>query len=170
MIQTSEQQATTGLAIEEPERVFLVVVDESEEMENALRFACRRAEHTSGRVALLNVLEPVEFQHWLGVGRVMEQEARSHAEQRMQSLSADVFEQTGKMPTVHIREGGKAEELIKLLDEEPSISLLVLATATNSNSPGPLVSSLIGNLGRKIRIPVTLVPGELSIDEIDALT
>ena len=152
------------------ERVFLIIVDETEEMRNALRFACRRAEHTNGRVALLNVLEPVEFQHWLGVGRVMEQEARSEAEQRMQALASEVFEQTGKMPAVHIREGNKAEELVTLLDEEPSISLLVLATATNSNSPGPLVTYLMSNIGRKVRIPVTLVPGELSIDEIDGMT
>ncbi len=35
------------------DRVFLVVVDETEEMKVALRFACRRARHTGGRVALL---------------------------------------------------------------------------------------------------------------------
>ena len=62
---------------QEPPRIFLVVVDETEEMRNALRFACRRAQHSQGRVALLYVIEPVEFQHWLGVGRVMEEEARA---------------------------------------------------------------------------------------------
>ena len=31
------------------ERVFLVVVDESPEMRNALRYACRRAKRTGGR-------------------------------------------------------------------------------------------------------------------------
>ena len=35
------------------ERVFLVVVDESPEMRNALRYACRRAKRTGGRVAML---------------------------------------------------------------------------------------------------------------------
>ncbi len=150
-------------------RVFLVVVDESEEMRNALRFACRRAEHTSGRVALLHVVEPVEFQHWIGVGRVMEAEAREEAEQHMQSLAADVYGMTGTMPVVHIRQGKRAEELVNLISEEPSISLLVLATAASSD-PGPLVNHLLANLGRKVRIPVTLVPGELSEEEIDGLT
>ena len=65
------------------ERVFLVVVDESEEMQNALRFACRRARNTQGRVALLYVIEPAEFQHWLGVERVMQDEARQQAEQTL---------------------------------------------------------------------------------------
>lgn len=151
------------------QRVFLVVVDESEEMRNALRFACRRAQHTRGRVALLYVIEPVEFQHWLGVGRVMEEEARAEAERRMQTLAAEVFQQTGTMPIVHIREGDRSEQLVALLKEDPSISLLVLATAVGSN-PGPLVTYLMGNIGRVIRIPVTLVPGQLSEEEIDAVT
>jgi nucleotide-binding universal stress UspA family protein len=151
------------------ERVFLVVADESEEMRNALRFACRRAQRTRGRVALLYVIEPVEFQHWLGVGRVMEEEARAEAERRMQTLAAEVFQQTGTMPIVHIREGDRAEQLVALLKEDASISLLVLATAVGSN-PGPLVTYLMSNIGRGIRIPVALVPGQLTEEEIDAVT
>ena len=150
-------------------RVFLVVVDESEELRNALRYACRRAQRTNGHVALLHVIEPVEFQHWLGVGRVMEEEARAEAERRMQTLAAEVNSQTGTMPVVHIREGDRAEELLKLLNEDDSVSLLVLATAVGSN-PGPLVTHLMSTIGRGIRIPVTLVPGQMSDAEIDAVT
>jgi nucleotide-binding universal stress UspA family protein len=152
------------------QRVFLVVVDESEEMRNALRFACRRAQRTRGRVALLYVIEPVEFQHWLGVGRMMEAEARSTAEQRLQTLAAEVFTFTGSMPVLHIREGQRPEELVKVLQEDPTISLLVLATASGANNPGPLVSYLMTTIGRKVRIPVTLVPGELTAEEIDAVS
>ncbi len=169
---TSGQAASNVTrAAGEAQRVFLVVVDESDEMRSALRFACRRAQHTKGRVALLYVVEPVEFQHWIGVGRVMEEEARLEAERRMQTLAAEVFAQTGTMPTVHIREGQRTEQLVELLQEEPSISLLVLATAEEGNDPGPLVTFLINNIGRnRFRVPVTLVPGQLSEEEIDALS
>jgi nucleotide-binding universal stress UspA family protein len=152
------------------QRIFLVVVDESEEMHSALRYACRRAQHTNGRVALLYVIEPVAFQHWLGVGRVMEEEARAEAEQRLQSLAAEVYNLTGSMPVFHLREGDRAEQLVQLLQEEAGISLLVLATASGGNNPGPLVTYLMTNLGRRIRLPVTLVPGELNATEIDALS
>ena len=170
---SSDQAAgsTAPSSAVDAQRVFLVVVDESEEMRSALRFACRRAQHTKGRVALLYVVEPVEFQHWIGVGRVMEEEARLDAERRMQTLAADVFAQTGTMPAVHIREGQRTEQLVELLQEEPSISLLVLATAEEGNDPGPLVTFLINNIGRnRFRVPVTLVPGQLSEAEIDALS
>lgn len=169
--QVAASEADEPVAEKQEPRVFLVVVDESEEMRTALRFACRRAQHTRGRVALLYVIEPVEFQHWIGVGRVMEEEARNEAERRMQTLAADVFAQTGSMPAVHIREGQRAEQLVALLDEEPSISLLVLGTATGAADPGPLVTYLTSSAGRnKLRVPVTLVPGHLSETEIDALS
>lgn len=151
-------------------RVFLVVVDETEEMRSALRYACRRAQHTSGRVALLYAIEPIEFQHWLGVGRVMEEDARAEAELRMQTLAAEVFAQTGSMPAIHIREGQLTEQLVALLQEDPTISLLVLGTAPGGVNPGALVTFLLSHLGRRVRIPVTLVPGELTTEEIDALS
>jgi len=150
-------------------RVFLVVADETQEMHNALRFACRRAVHTDGQVALLGVVEPSEFKHWLGVGRVMEEEARAEVEARVNALAGEVFEMTGAMPTIYIRSGKRRDEVLGLIDEEPEIKLLVLGMATGPEGPGPLVNSLIGgNVG--LKVPVTLVPGTLGPEEIDALT
>jgi len=154
----------------EAERIFLVVVDETEEMQKALHFACRRALHTGGRVALLYVIEPPEFQHWLGVERVMQDEARQQAEQTLQTLAAKVQAMTTKVPVLYVREGPRRDELLALIKEEPSISLLVLATATGREGPGPLVTYLVSQLGGQTDIPVTLVPGRLSEAEIDAVT
>jgi nucleotide-binding universal stress UspA family protein len=158
-----------GPASERRERIFLVVVDESEEMKAALRFACRRALHTGGRVALFYALEPPEFQHWLGVERVMQEEARQHAEEMLQELAAKVHADTGKMPILYLREGRRRDELLALIGEEPGLSLLVLGIASGREGPGPLVSYLVSQ-GLPVRLPVTLVPGALSEAEIDALT
>ena len=150
-------------------RVFLVVVDDSEEMNKALRFACRRAMNTGGRVALLYVVEPSEFQHWMAVGDLMRDEARSEGEQLLQRLATQVNELTGTLPVLYVREGGRRDELFKLIDEEPSISILVLGANTGQRGPGPLVAALTGKLVGKLRIPVTIVPGNLSDDEIDSI-
>src|SRR6187551_3530712 len=105
------------------ERVFLVVVDESEEMRVALRYAARRAQHTGGRVALLYVIEPTELQHWMAVETLMREERREEAEALLQKLSAKVAELAGTMPVLYIREGRRRDELLGLLDEERSISI-----------------------------------------------
>ena len=151
-------------------RVFLVVVDDSEEMPKALRFACRRAQHTGGRVALLYVVEPADFQHWMAVGDLMREEARSEGEQLLQKLATQVNELTGSLPVLYVREGDRRDELLKLIDEEPSISILVLAASTEQRGPGPLVSALTGKFMGRLRIPVTIVPGNLSDDDIDGVS
>ena len=163
--------AATGETPPPPgERMFLVVVDDTKEMQNALHFACRRAERTGGRVAMLYVIEPPEFQHWLGVERMMEDEAREEAEQVLQTLAGKVQAMTGQLPALFIREGRRRDEVMALLNEEPSISVVVLGTATDKQDPGPLVTYLVGTMSGQMRVPLTLVPGQLSEDEIDNLT
>ncbi len=152
------------------DRVFLVVVDETEEMNVALRFACRRARHSGGRVALLCVIEPAEFQHWMAVEDLMREEARSEGEQLLQRLAAQVNELAGAMPILYVREGKVRDELFKLLEEEPSVSILVLGANTGSRGPGPLVSALTGKMIGKLRVPVTVVPGNLADEAIDSIS
>jgi len=151
------------------QRVFLVVVDDSPELKVALRFAARRARATGGRVAMLYVTEPAEAE-WLGVGEIMREERRAEAEHRLQELSAMVQELSGDMPILYVREGNVREELLRLIDEEPSISILVLGADTGPGGPGPLVTALTGKFSGKLHIPLTIVPGSLTDEEVDALT
>lgn len=152
------------------ERVFLVVVDESEEMSVALHFACRRARHSGGRVALLYVTSPADFQHWAAVGDLMRQEAREEGEQLLQKLAGEVQEWAGTYPILYIREGDVREELVNLIEAEPSISILVLAASTGSGGPGPIISYLLGKKAQQSRIPITIVPGNLTDEELIEIT
>ncbi len=160
---------TGTTAEQDDDRVFLVVVDDTEEMRVALRYACRRAAHTHGRVALLYVMESSEFQHWMSVGDLMREEARSEGEQILQRCATQVSEQTGSLPVLYLREGSRRSQLMELIDEEPSISILVLAADTGPRGPGPLVSALTGKFVGKLRVPVTIVPGHLSDEEVDKI-
>ena len=166
----SEAADDTQTSVDSSDRVFLVIVDETEEMKVALRFACRRARHTGGRVALLYVIEPAEFQHWMAVEDLMREEARSEGEQLLQRLAAQVNELVGSIPILYVREGKVRDELFKLLEEEPRISILVLGANTGSRGPGPLVTALTGKMIGKLHIPITVVPGNLSDEEIDSVS
>lgn len=148
-------------------RVFLVVVDESPELKVALRYACVRAKKTAGRVALLYVIEPADFQQWAGVNELMREEARQEAEQMLQKMATDVQKLSGAMPILYVREGERRDELLNLIDEEPMISILVLGAATGPRGPGPLVSALTSKFVGKLRVPVTIVPGNLSLEDVD---
>ncbi len=139
-------------------RVFLVLADDSAEMPKALRFASLRAQQTGGMVALLHVQNNAEFHHWLGVEAIMKEEAREEAEALMQKLSETVNELCGSYPAIYMREGDRAEQLFELLDEDRSISIVVL------------INHLAGKGRSRMRTPFTIVPGTLLDEEIDALT
>lgn len=152
-----------------PERIFLVVVDETAEMQVALRYAALRAFHTGGRVALLYVIEPSELEQWKAVETLVNAERREEAERLLEKLSADVRDLSGSVPVVYIREGRRRDELMALIEEEPSISILVLAAGTGQEGPGPLVTALAGKMSGGMRVPITIVPGSLSEEQLRAL-
>jgi nucleotide-binding universal stress UspA family protein len=153
-----------------PPRVFLVVVDETAEHHLALQYAARRAAHTGGRLALLHVIEPTEFQHWISVEELAREERRDAAELLMQRLCEQFAPIADSMPIVYIREGRAQDELVKLINEEPGISILVLAAGTGTSGPGPLVTHLAGKAAARLRIPITIVPGGLTVEQVDALS
>ena len=116
------------------------------------------------------MLEPADFQHWMTVGELMRDEAREEAEKHLQQLSEQVNELTGKVPVLFVREGVRSEELVKVIEEEPSISILVLAASADAEGPGPIISHLVNKMAGKIRIPITIVPGDLTDEQLRLLT
>ncbi len=149
-------------------RKFLVVVDKTPECRVAIRFATRRAQHTGGRVTLLCVAQHDDFQQWRGVEEIMRDEAHQEAESLVYEAAKVVNDLSGIIPELVIMEGRPAECLAELIKNDKDISILVLAAGTSKEGPGPLVSSLVGRAGAH-PTPVTIVPGGLSDDEIDAL-
>ncbi len=153
-------------------RKFLVVADETAEFAAALRFACRRARNTGGHVALLKVLEPALFEHWSGVREEMARQQRQEAETALQGHAAYVQTETGLPPEFLIVEAdGVRAALKQVLTDDPDIKILVLAAAVGGRGPGALVGA-IGKDGVRFgarKVPVTIVPGDLTDEEIAEL-
>ncbi|MDN3564786.1 universal stress protein [Paeniroseomonas aquatica] len=166
MGETREQQE----AASKRDRVFLVMVDDSPERAVALRYACLRARNGGGRLMLLRVIELEGMTEWAGVGAMMAEERRDEAEKLLSGLAAQVNEITGGLPILMIREGQPRDELLALLEEDPRISILVLASAGDSSGPGPLISALTGRYASRVRVPMTIVPGNLDDKEMERVT
>ncbi|WP_299437314.1 universal stress protein [uncultured Rhodospira sp.] len=160
----------TGNAASGAPRTFLVVVDDSDEMRTALRFACLRARSTQGRVVLMRIIEPPDFEHFKFIGDKMKSEAHGDAEKRLQRLAAEVQKTSGQTPMLVVREGRASEQILKTIEENPEISVLVLAAAKGKDAPGPLVSGLAGTFGSRLRVPVMVVPANLTDADFDRLT
>ncbi|MFO1237551.1 MAG: universal stress protein [Alphaproteobacteria bacterium] len=149
-------------------RKFLVVVDETPECRVALRFAARRAEHTGGVVSLAHIVPPPDTQQWAGVEELMRAEAEAEAEATLYQAAKYVFDITGAPAEVVMLEGKKKDALLSLLRDDKAISILVLASGSSREGPGPLVAAAASGASG-FPIPVTIVPGTLSDADIDAL-
>lgn len=149
-------------------RKFLVVIDDTPECSRALVYAARRAQSTNGGLAMLYVIVPAEFQHWIGVENIMRAEAMEAAEDTLGRF-ADIAREVGIEPQMVIREGTRAEEIAQLIAEDEDIAVLVLAAGTEKEGPGPLVAAIAGKAAGTFPIPITIVPGTLDDDAIKAL-
>jgi nucleotide-binding universal stress UspA family protein len=151
------------------QRKFLVVADDTPEYQTALRFACRRARSTGGRVAILRVIEPAVFEHWSGVREEIERQARDEAEAVLQQSAEFVQAETGFPPEYLIIDADNVRAALRqVIGSDPDIKILVLAAAVGARGPGPLVMSLAkeGVTWGARKVPVTLVPGDLTDEEI----
>lgn len=150
-------------------RKFLVIMDETPECLNAMRFAAIRASKTGGGVELLGLISPEEFQHWIGVGDIMRAEAQEKIEAHFEVFKERMEKVEGITPTLAIREGEKVRQIIEHIEADPEIGVLVLGAGTKGDGPGPLVTELVGRRIGEMPVPVTVVPGSMTKDQIIAV-
>jgi nucleotide-binding universal stress UspA family protein len=149
---------------------FLVVIDDTEECDRAVYFAARRAARTDASVIMLRVIETQDRnQQWLGVADIMRAEAHEEANAVLDRYAARASGAANIMVERAIREGDTAQEILNLIEEDEDIAALVLAAGTGKEGPGPLVAGL-GKTGGSYPIPVAIVPGQLTDEELDALS
>ena len=150
-------------------RKFLVVLDDSRECLNAMRFAALRASHTGGGVQILSILRPEDFQGWIGVGDLMRAEARERIEAHFEVFAKWMRDKKGVNPELVIREGDPAAEILAQVREDPEIGVLVLGAGNDKSGPGPLVTQMSRN-SASLPIPITIVPGDMSKERLEAIT
>jgi len=149
-------------------RKFLAVVDATPECTKAIHYAARRTGAIDADLVLVYVIEPADFQHWLGVEEVMRSEARADAEAALAKASEQALGWGSNNPELVIREGKISGEIAALIEEDRDIALVILAAGESNDGPGPLVSS-VATGAAAFPIPVTVVPATLTDADIDDL-
>jgi nucleotide-binding universal stress UspA family protein len=150
-------------------RKFLVVVDDTPECDRAIYYASRRAQSTAGVLVLLAVTDPPDGQTWRGVEEMMRKEAQDAAAASLEAAAARARAVSGIEPERVMREGERADEIRAVIQSDEDVAVLVLAAAAGRDGPGPLVTTLAGAASGTFAVPITIVPGDLSDAEIDAL-
>ena len=149
-------------------RKFLAIVDNTPDSERAISYAARRAHTTNGALVLLFTVEPGDFQHWLGVEKIMRDEQTATAQAALDAQATRIRASVGIEPELVLREGKMVEQIMALIEDDQDIAILVLGAGNSKEGPGPLVTSITGKAAT-FPIPVTVVPNSLSDEEIESL-
>jgi nucleotide-binding universal stress UspA family protein len=151
-------------------RKYLVVIDDTEECDRAVYWAAKRAGRTKSAIIMLRVIETGERnQQWLGVADIMKAEAQETANAALDKY-AERIKKIARVKTDRvIREGDTVAEIVKLIDEDEDIGILVLAAGTGKEGPGPLVTATTKTAGT-FAIPIAIIPGHLSDDDLGAMS
>ncbi|MGL5168815.1 MAG: universal stress protein [Afipia sp.] len=148
----------------------LVVVDDTAEGDRAVYYASRWAMRVGGGVVMLRVIETEDRnQQWLGVADIMRAEAEETANAALDRASGRANGIAAITPERVIREGDPGEQILDVIDKDVDIAMIVLAASAGAEGPGPIITMLAKTAGT-FPIPVTIVPGNLSDSDLDALS
>lgn len=145
--------------------VYLVVVDATQELTAAIDYASNFANAEGGYVALLYVMDYKPVSGWQTIEKQVKGEMRAQAEQMIWKAAGRIQELTQTTPMVCIADGDRSDLIVKTIEENSNIVSLVLASASGSSNPGPLVTYFSGKGLSRLPVPLMVVPGHLDICE-----
>lgn len=149
-------------------RVYLVIMDETDEAGVALRFAARRASRTGGQLHLLALVPRQPFVAFGGIQATIEEEARARAEALVTTAAGSLLSNGAQMPVISVKTGNGEQVIREYLAEHPEVSALVLGAAT-SGGPGPLIAHFTAISGQ-LPCPLYVIPGAMTDTELDRLS
>ncbi len=146
---------------------YLVCVNAEEYSEVALHFTCHLAKKNNGSILLLHVIEPADFQTIGMIAEKMRKEKHAESQELLNELAGKAKEWSGIMPIVMVREGLIEDEIIAVVEEDPTIKMLVTGVSSESSKKSKIIPPIVSAIGSKLKIPMLIVPGTLTNEEME---
>jgi hypothetical protein len=151
------------------QKSYLIIADESEEFSAALYYALRLANLNNGHVSIAHIQDLQDFLHWGAVENMVRNDMRKESEQVLYRIARECNAYNNHIPSLYSREGKAVDVIQDILERDPRICALILAASTKSSGPGPLIKHFSGKAGASLKIPLMIIPGTLSKDDVENL-
>ena len=148
---------------------FMVCIDQREESKIALRLACMKANARGSRVCMLHVIAPADFQTLGAIADRMREERKAEGMQLLSMLAEEAFSTYGIRPDTILREGSTGDEIIAAAFEDPDVNMIALGVAQQASGRGKLTAWLASQLGSKLYVPLLMVPGNLTDQQLQSI-
>ena len=148
---------------------FLVCVDQHDESISALKFACLRGVTRGAIIDIIHVIAPTDFQTLGVIADRMMEERRQEGEAILRKHADTAKTLYGLDVSLILRQGSSGDEIMRALEELGDVSVLVIGTANHTRGRGKLAAWLAQQLGQKLFIPLLMVPGNLTDEQLQSL-
>ena len=148
---------------------YLVCVDSREESRIALRLACMKSNARGHKVTLLHVIAPADFQTLGTIADRMREERMQEGQQLLDTLAEEAFATYGIRPEKVLREGAAGDEIVGTIAVDPDINMIAIGVASHTSGRGKLTTWLASQLGSKLFVPLLMIPGNLTDQQLQSL-
>jgi len=152
-------------------RNYFVVIDQSEEMWTALKFAIKRAKSTKSNITTISFYQNITEEILLAIAaeNIINKDQMNIEKQKHKEIHQYIFEKSKIKAKSEIFMLSEIDNFIDFLNNYSSNSTIVLATSKDIGKPGPLIDKLIYEKSNTLHCPLVIINGSLSDQEIEKI-
>jgi hypothetical protein len=153
------------------QRNYFVVIDDSEEMWTAVKFATKRAKITKSNLTTISFIESISDGMMLtpSTEKILDKEQLSSEKLKHKEVQDFIFKTSKIKAKSEIFKINEIDDFINFLNSYSSNSTIVLATSKDIGKPGPLIDKLIYEKGNSLHCPLVIINGNLEDKEIEKI-
>lgn len=148
---------------------YLVCVNKEKYSTTVLHYACRKVKKNKGKLLVLHVLKPIDHYSFGIITEKLYLERETESKETIKKLKEVTKQYTGINVEFILKEGIIENEIVKIIEEKNHIDMLIVGSEPENNSKSIILASLVSQIGKKLFIPVLIIPGDLTPDKINKL-
>ena len=153
------------------QRNYFVVIDDSEEMWTAVKFATKRAKTTKSNLTTISFIESISDGMMLtpSTEKILDKEQVISEKIKHKEVQEFIFKTSKIKAKSEIFKISEIDDFINFLNSYSSNSTIVLAASKDIGKPGPLIDKLIYEKGNSLHCPLVIINGNLEDKEIEKI-
>tara|TARA_B100001063_G_scaffold227741_1_gene238510 strand:- start:72 stop:551 length:480 start_codon:yes stop_codon:yes gene_type:complete len=152
-------------------RNYFIVIDQSQEMWTAVKFALKRAKLTKSDVTTISFIESISDGMMLATSaeKILDKDQIKNEQLKHKEVHEFIFENSKIKARSEIFKMNEIDNFITFLNTYSSNSTIVLATSSDIGKPGPLIDKLIYEKSNTLLCPLVIINGNLQNKEIEKI-
>ena len=153
-------------------RNYFIVIDQSQEMWTAVKFAMKRAKLTKSNIITISFIESVSEGMMLTTSteKILDKDQLDNEKLNHKEVHEYINKNSKIKANAEIFKMNDIDDFISFLNKYSSNSTIVLATSNDIGKPGPLIDKLIYEKSSSLLCPLVIINGNLQDKEIEKIT